>query len=119
SVLADARCEEIAGIAAGSRMEYPDVLAYNMCHGWVYPEECTVLWALPDATAGGRTLFMKNSDKIGREDMVGANFYQNKEINILMALRQPGKPAVIGVVQAGGTGLKMGINDCGVCAGTN
>jgi hypothetical protein len=118
-VLTDDRCEEIAGIAAGARLEYPDVLAYNVYHGWVYPEECTVMWALPDATARGRTLFMKNSDKIGREDMVGANFYKHKEINVLMALRQAGKPAIIGVGQAGGTGLKMGVNDRGVCAGTN
>lgn len=116
---AAARCEEIAGIASGARLGYPDVLAYNMYHGRLYPDECTVMWALPDATAGGQTLFMKTSDKIGREDMVGANFYKNKEINILVALRQPGKPAIIGVGQAGGTGLKMGINDRGVCAGTN
>jgi isopenicillin-N N-acyltransferase like protein len=117
--LADARCEEIAGIASAARVGYPDLLAYNMYHGRIYPEECTVMWALPDATAGGRTLFMKNSDKIGREDMVGPNFYKNKEVNILVALRQSGKPAIIGVGQAGGTGLKMGINDRGVCAGTN
>ena len=118
-VLVDARREEIAAIAAGARLEYPDVLAYNLFRGRVYPEECTVMWALPDATAGGRTMFMKNSDKIGREDMVGPNFHKNKEINVLVALRQPGKPAIIGVGQAGGTGLKMGINDRGVCAGTN
>ncbi len=117
--LTGARCEEIAGIAAGARLPYPDLLAYNLYRGWVYPEECTVMWALPDAAAGGRMLFMKNSDKIGREDMVGPNFHKNKEINIILALRPQGKPAVIGVGQAGSTGLKMGINDRGVCAGTN
>ena len=98
-VLVDARREEIAAIAAGARLEYPDVLTYNLFRGRVYPEECTVMWALPDATAGGRTLFMKNSDKIGREDMVGPNFHKNKEINVLVTLRQPDKPAIIGVGQ--------------------
>ena len=117
--LGDARCEEIAGIASGARLGYPDVLAYNLYHGRIYPDGCSVMWALPDATARGRALFMKNSDKIGRQDMVGPNFHKNKEVNILVALRPQGKPALVGVGQAGGTGLKMGVNDRGVCAGTN
>jgi len=117
--LSDSRREEITGIAEGARLPYPDLLTYNLYYGWAYPEECTVMWALPDVTSGRKTLFMKNSDKIGREDMVGPNFHKNKEINIILALRPQGKPAVIGVGQAGSTGLKMGINDRGVCAGTN
>jgi hypothetical protein len=118
-LLSDARLDEITGIAEGARVPYPDVLAYNLYYGWAYPEECTVMWAFPDATAGGKTLFLKNSDKIGRADMVGEVFYKNKEINVVVALRPEGKPAVIGVANAGSTGLKMAVNDRGVAAGTN
>jgi hypothetical protein len=118
-LLSDARREEITGIAEGARVPYPDVLAYNLYYGWAYPEECTVMWAFPDAAAGGKTLFLKNSDKIGRADMVGDVFYKNKEINVIVALRPEGKPALIGVANAGSAGLKMGVNDHGVAAGTN
>ena len=118
-LLSESRREEITGIAEGARLPYPDVLAYNLYYGWAYPEECTVMWAFPDATSGGKTLFLKNSDKIGRPDMVGEVFYKNKEINVVVALRPEGKPAVIGVANAGSTGLKMGVNDRGVAAGTN
>ncbi len=117
--LSDARREEITGIAEGARLPYPHVLAYNLCYGLAYPDECTVMWAFPDATSGGKTLFMKNSDKIGRADMVGTGFYMHKEINVVVALRPEGKPAVLGVANAGSTGLKMGVNDRGVAAGTN
>lgn len=113
------RLEEIAGIADGARLPYPDLLAFNLFHGEVSLDECTVMWAFPDATAGGKLLFLKNSDKIGREDMVGAGFYQHKEINVILAVRPLGKPAVIGVASAGSTGVKMGVNDRGVAAGTN
>jgi hypothetical protein len=117
--LSDSRREEITGIAEGARLPYPEVLAYNLYYGLAYPDECTVMWALRDATADGKTLFMKNSDKIGRADMVGTGFHMHKEINVVVALRPQGKPAVIGVANAGSTGLKMGVNDRGVAAGTN
>lgn len=118
-MLAGARLDEITGIAEGARVPYPEVLAYNLFYGDVSPEECTVMFALPDATASGRLLFLKNSDKIGREDMVGEGFYANKEINVVLAVRPEGKPAIIGVASAGSTGVKMGVNDRGVATGTN
>lgn len=117
--LAGHRLDEIAGIAEGARVAYPDVLAYNLFSGEASPDECTVMWAFGDATAGRKPLFLKNSDKIGREDMVGEGFYQNKEINVILAVRPQGKPAVVGVAAAGSTGVKMGVNDRGVATGTN
>src|SRR5690606_37237273 len=81
--------------------------------------ECTVMLAMGDSTKSGRVIFAKNSDKIGRADMVGPGFYQNKEINVILALRPDDGPAVIGVSAAGSTGLKMGLNSVGVASGCN
>src|SRR6185503_670343 len=92
---------------------------YNLMHGRVFPDECTALLALPDVTASRRTIMMKNSDKIGRDDMVGVGFHQHKEINVVLALRPDDGPAVIGVSAAGSTGMKMGLNDRGVAGGCN
>ncbi|MGQ0570381.1 MAG: C45 family autoproteolytic acyltransferase/hydrolase [Armatimonadota bacterium] len=118
-LLSDDRRAEITGIAEGARVAYLDLVSFNVYHAWAYPDGCTVMWALPDATADGRMLFFKTSDKIGRSDMLGEGFYMNKEINVVLALRPAGKPAIVGVGSAGSTGLKMGLNDRGVAAGTN
>jgi hypothetical protein len=117
--MSDDRLHEIAGIGEGAKRDYPDVLAYNLFYGHAYPDDCTVMWAMPDATQSKRLIFMKNSDKIGGEKLVGDGFHKYKEINVVLGLRPAGKPAVLGVAAAGSTGLKMGVNDRGVAAGTN
>jgi hypothetical protein len=111
--------EEIRGIAAGAEVEEERLLTFNLCHGAVFPDECTVLFAMGDVTASGNVLFLKNSDKIGGASMVGENFYEHKEINVVLAIRTEDSPGVIGVSAAGSTGLKMGVNTRGVAAGTN
>lgn len=115
----DSLVEEIKGIAAGAQMEEADLLAFNLCHGAVFADECTVLFAMGDATASGKVLFLKNSDKIGGASMVGPTFYQHKEINVVLVIRPEHGPGIIGVSAAGSTGLKMGVSDLGVVAGTN
>ncbi len=117
--LTDDRLDEITGIAEGARQPYPDVLAYNLFYGEAFPEECTVMLAMPDATASGKLIFLKNSDKIGGDTMVGEGFHEHKEINVVLAVRPEGKPAVVGIASAGSTGVKMGVNDRGVATGTN
>ena len=111
--------EEIRGIAAGAEVELARLLAFNLCHGLVFPDECTVLFAMGDATASGKVLFLKNSDKIGGESMVGENFYEHKEINVVLTIPPEDGPGVIGVTAAGSSGIKMGVNTLGVAAGTN
>ena len=119
SVLSDRRLEEIEGIAHGAGIEFPDMLAFNIYGGLAFPDECTVLIAMGDATTSGRTILAKNSDKIGSESMVGPNFYKNKEINVVLGIRPKEGNAVIGVAAAGSTGFKMGMNDKGVLSGCN
>ncbi|MGH9787028.1 MAG: C45 family autoproteolytic acyltransferase/hydrolase [Terriglobia bacterium] len=111
--------EEIRGMAAGAQVEEADLLAFNLCHSAVFADECTVLFAMGDATASGKVLFLKNSDKIGGASMVGANFFEHKEINVVLVIRPEHGPAIIGVSAAGSTGLKMGVSELGVVAGTN
>lgn len=115
----DQIAEEIRGIAAGADVDFGELLAFNLCHGAVFADECTVLFAMGDATASGHVPFLKNSDKIGSSSMVGRSFYQNKEINIVVAIQPQDGPGMIGVSSAGSTGFKMGVNDLGVAAGTN
>lgn len=111
--------EEIRGIAVGADVDVNELLAFNLCHGALFADECTVMFAMGDATASGNVLFLKNSDKIGSSSMVGENFYQNKEINVVVAIQPQEGPTMIGVSSAGSTGFKMGVNDRGVVAGTN
>ena len=113
------RLEEIEGIGDGARVEYPELLAYNIYHDFAFPEGCTVMMAVGKASATGSTVFLKNSDKVGSETYVGATTYKNKEINAALVLNPEGGHKTVGVAAIGVTALKMGLNDRGVAAGCN
>ena len=115
----DQLIEEIRGIARGADLEVDELLAFNLCHGVVFPDECTVMFALGDTTSSGKSLFMKNSDKIGADSLVGPDFHQYKEINIVLAIRDEEGPDIVGVAAAGSTGLKMGVSSLGIAVGAN
>ena len=115
----DKLIEEIRGIARGANLEADELLAFNLCHGVVFTDECTVMFALGDTTSSGKSLFMKNSDKIGADSLVGPDFHQYKEINIVRAIRDEEGPDIVGVAAAGSTGLKMGVSSLGVAVGAN
>lgn len=115
----DALLQEIRGIARGSGWPPAELLAFNLLRGAVFPDECTVLFAMGDATANGTVLFVKNSDKIGSASMTGPGFFGHKEINILLVLRAEDGPAIVGVAAAGSTGLKMGVSEAGIAVGAN
>jgi hypothetical protein len=111
--------DELRGVADGAGLPEEQILAFNLLHTRVISDDCTVMFAMSDATASGRVIFMKNSDKIGSEAMVGEHFYMNKEINVILHLQPDDGPAILGVAAAGSTGLKMGVNGHGVAAGAN
>lgn len=113
------RLEEIYGIGEGAKIEYPELLTYNLYHYLAFPEECTVLMAVGKSSATGSTIFLKNSDKVGSESYVGPNCYKNKEINIILLLNPKKGNKIVGVAAAGSTALKMGLNDKGVATGSN
>lgn len=111
--------EELEGLAAGCGLGFEDLLLYNLCRHLKLPDECTVMIALPPATANGNVLFLKNSDKVGGAELVGPNFHRYKEINVLLDLRLDGGNRIVAVAAAGSLGAKMGLNDKGVAVGTN
>lgn len=113
------RLEEIRGIAEGAGLAYGSLLAYDLLRGSFFPDECTVMMAVGSASATGDTIFMKNSDKIGSDSLVGDRFFGHKEINVVVDVTSESGHRIIGVAAAGSTGLKMGVNDAGVATGSN
>jgi isopenicillin-N N-acyltransferase like protein len=111
--------DEVAGLAEGSRLPLADVLAYNLYGGWVFDDGCTVMMAVGAAGHNGNTLFMKNSDQVGSDKMVGPNFDGHKEIYVIQVIKPDAGNAMVGVSAAGRTGLKVGLNDKGVATGSN
>ncbi len=111
--------DEVAGIAEGSRLAFEDVLAYNLYGDRVFSDGCTVMMAVGAAGHNGNTLFMKNSDQVGSEAMVGGGFDRNKEIYVIQVIIPDQGNRIIGVSAAGRTGIKMGLNDKGVATGSN
>lgn len=113
------RLEEIEGMARGVGVPYPELLAYNVFHDVAFPEGCTVMMAVGKTSATGDTVLFKQSDKVGSEKYVGPLAYMNKEINVALVTEPTGAYKTVGVVSAGQTALKMGMNDRGVAAGCN
>jgi hypothetical protein len=111
--------DEIAGIAEGSQLAFGDVLAYNLYGDYVFADGCTVMMAIGGAGHNGNTLFMKNSDQVGSDSMVGPNFDRNKEIYVIQVISPDEGNRIIGVSAAGRTGIKVGLNDRGVATGSN
>ena len=111
--------EQLAGIAEGAHLTYGEVLAYNFYHDLVSPDECTVFFAAGKSSATGETVFAKNSDKVGGESLVGANFFKFKEINVIVCEELKNGHKIVGVTAAGSAGLKMGMNNRCMAGGAN
>ncbi|HJM42476.1 MAG TPA: C45 family peptidase, partial [Nitrospinota bacterium] len=119
ALLSQGTLEELEGMARGARVPFEEVLAYNRYEDAIYPAGCTALMALGEASATGETIFLKNSDKLGSKTLEGPGYHMNKEINVVVDIQIDGEPRIVGVAAAGSTGLKMGLNDRGVVAGSN
>ncbi|MFN8455745.1 MAG: C45 family peptidase [Anaerolineae bacterium] len=111
--------DEMAGLAEGSKLAFEDVLAYNLYGDYVFGDGCTVMMAIGEAGHNGNTLFMKNSDQVGSDSMVGPGFDQNKEVYVIQIVAPEQGNRMIGVSAAGRTGIKVGVNDKGVATGSN
>jgi hypothetical protein len=109
----------LRGLALGSGVSYEDLATFNTCKRVVNPDECTVMIAMKDSTATGKTTILKNSDKVGSEKLVGDNFHRNKEINIITVEKPDSGNKFVAVAAAGEVSIKMGMNDKGVATGSN
>jgi hypothetical protein len=110
---------QIRGIAEGAGAPYSLLLAYNLYGELAAADGCTVMAALGSASASGRTLLMKNSDQLGNDSMVGPGFHLHKDIYVVQATRAANGRRIVGLSAAGATGIKVGVNDRGVAAGSN
>ena len=110
---------QIAGIAEGAGRPFSLLLAYNLYREEVAADGCTVMGAVGSASANGRTVFMKNSDQLGNDSMVGPNFHEHKEVYVVQATTADNGRRIVGLSAAGATGIKVGVNDAGVAAGSN
>jgi hypothetical protein len=117
--LAESTRAQIAGIAEGAGEPFSLLLAYNLYRELAAVDGCTVMAALGSASATGRTLFMKNSDQVGNESMVGPGFHLHKDVYVVQVTRAANGRRIVGLSAAGATGIKVGVNDCGVAAGSN
>jgi isopenicillin-N N-acyltransferase like protein len=113
---------QMRGLADGAQVPFEDLLAYNLFVEIVEPDACSVVMVLPDVTADGSMLFMKNSDKQGSPMGAPDQWHLNKEINIVRIVEPDadlGTNRVIGVAAAGQTIFKMGLSDKGVAGGAS
>jgi hypothetical protein len=110
---------QIAGIADGAGRPFSLLLAYNLYRETVVADGCTVMGAVGSASANGRTVLVKNSDQLGNDSMVGPNFHEHKEIYVVQATTADNGRNIVGLSAAGATGIKVGVNDAGVAAGSN
>ena len=108
-----------SGISEGAGVALPDVLTLNLLKPVLYPDECTVLIAFGDSTANGKTIMLKNSDKIGSERFKGDRFYKNKELNVLILEKPDNGNTIAAIAAAGEEAIKIGLNDKGVAFGSN
>ncbi|MDW7978614.1 MAG: C45 family peptidase [Candidatus Caldarchaeum sp.] len=109
----------LRGMSEGASIPYRRLVAYNLFHNSLLPEECTVLIAMGDSTKNGNTIMLKNSDKIGSEKLVGDRYHSYKEVNVVVAEKPDDGHAFIAVAAAGEISIKMGLNDKGVATGSN
>ena len=117
--LAESTLAQIRGLAEGAGEPYSLLLAYNLYGELAAADGCTVMAALGSASATGRTLLMKNSDQLGNDSMVGPGYHLHKDIYVVQATRAANGRRIVGLSAAGATGIKVGVNDCGVAAGSN
>lgn len=109
----------VKGLAEGASLSPKLLLAYNLLHNILNPEECTVLIAMGDSTKNGNTIVLKNSDKIGSEKLVGDKYYNHKEVNVVVAEKPDNGYRFIAVAAAGEVSIKMGLSEQGVATGSN
>ncbi|MWG34994.1 C45 family autoproteolytic acyltransferase/hydolase [Halomarina oriensis] len=110
---------ELQATARAAGVPYRDLLAFTLFDESVSPDGCTVAAATGAATAGGGTVFFKQSDKDGAASFEGQGYHRHRQVNVVRTERPTGRNHVVGVTAAGSTALKMGMNDRGVAVGSN
>jgi|LSQX01.3.fsa_nt_gb hypothetical protein len=107
------------GMSKGSGISYDSILRYNALMEVLHMEECTTFAAVGSASIGGKAYLMKNRDTQGRYEFKGEGYYKNRWVNIIQCLESEDGNVMIGVTNAGSTGLMAGMNKHGVAVASN
>jgi len=107
------------GMSKGSGLPFESILGFNALQDILSPEGCTTFAAVGKATSDGKAILLKNRDKSGNHKFNGSGYYENKEVNIILALKIDDTNTIVGVTVAGSTGLMMASNKHGVAAAIN
>lgn len=107
------------GLSKGSGIQFESILRFNALHDAFFQEECTTFAALGEATTDGKTFLLKNRDVAGNLQFNGPIHYRNRAINVTLVLKTDDGKVMVGVTNAGSTGIMMGMNNCGLAVASN
>ena len=115
----DSSLHLMEGLSRGSGLPFESILRFNALQGVLSPEGCTTFAAVGKAISDGKAVLLKNRDKSGNYKFNGSGYYENREVNITLALKTNNGNVILGVAPAGSTGIMMGLNKYGVAAASN
>jgi len=115
----DSSLHLMEGLSRGSGIPFKSILRFNALQDVLSPEGCTTFAAVGKATSDGKAVLLKNRDKSGNYKFNGSGYYENREVNITLAIKTNNGNVILGVAPAGSTGIMMGLNKYGVAAASN
>jgi hypothetical protein len=107
------------GLSRGSDIPFETIIRFNALETAFEQEECTTFAAVGKATENGKAVLLKNRDTSGNYEFDGPEYYKNRAINVVLALKTDDGNVMVGVSKAGSTGFMMGLNRYGVAAASN
>ena len=85
------------GLSRGSGIPFESTLRFNALQDVLRPEGCTTFAAVGKAASDGKAILLKNRDKSGNYEFNGAGYYENREANITLALKNDDGNVMVGV----------------------
>lgn len=119
SSISNTSVQLMEGLSKGSGIPFESILRFNAWHDAVFQEECTTFAALGEATADGNAVLLKNRDVAGNFQFIGPNHYKHRLINVTLVIKTDDGNVIVGVTNAGSTGIMMGMNIYGLAAASN
>ncbi len=119
TLLSNTSIQLMEGLSRGSGVPFESILRFNALQDAFFQEECTTFAAIGKATADGKAFLLKNRDTSGNREFNGPGYYKNRTVNVALVLGTEDGNVMIGVTNAGSTGIMMGMNKHGVAVASN